>query len=60
VQTGEGELHLGLDAGDPDDTTLRPVLGDVVQQGRLADSRLAAEHLHGTVSSADALEEAIE
>jgi uncharacterized protein YbjT (DUF2867 family) len=60
MQPGERELHLGLDARHPSDATLRGVLGDVVQQRRLADPRLAAQDLHRALPRADALQLAVQ
>jgi hypothetical protein len=56
MQSGEGELHLRLNARDPGDATLRGPLGDVLQQRRLADPRLAAQDLHRALPRADALQ----
>ena len=46
LQPGERELHLGLDARRSRDATLRRPLHQVVQQGGLADPRLAAHDQH--------------
>ena len=60
MQPGEGELHLRLDARDPCDATLRGPLGDVLQQRRLADPRLAAQDLHRALPRADPLQLAVQ
>jgi hypothetical protein len=43
METGEGELHLGLDPGDLQDAAPVRARGQVLQKGGLADPRLAAE-----------------
>jgi hypothetical protein len=60
MQPGEGELHLGLDARDPGDATLGGLLGDVRQQRRLADARLAAQDLYRALPRTDALQLAVQ
>ena len=60
MQPGERELHLRLNAGDPDDPTPRRPLGDVLQQRRLANSRLAAHHEHRALPCPDALQLAVQ
>ena len=60
MQAGEGELHLGLDARDPGDAALRGLLGDVLQQRRLADPGLAAQDQHRALPRADALQQAVQ
>src|SRR3954463_15827851 len=60
MQAGERELHLGLDACDTGDATPRSLLGDVVQQRRLADPRLAAHDQHRALPGADALQLAVQ
>ncbi len=60
MQPGERELHLRLNARDPGDATLRGPLGDVLQQRRLADPRLAAQHLHRALPRPDALQLAVQ
>ena len=44
MQSGERELHLRLDAGGPRHPAARRLPGQVVQQRRLADARLAVHH----------------
>ncbi len=44
VQAGERKLRLRLDPGGPQHPQAGGVLGRVVEQGRLADAGLAAEH----------------
>ena len=58
VQRREGQLHLGLDAGDPRDTEARRLPGAMVQEGRLADARLAADDQDGTLAAPDVLQAA--
>ena len=60
MQPGERELHLRLNARDPDDATPRRPLGDVLQQRRLADPRLAAHHQHRALPRPDALQLAVQ
>ena len=60
MQPGERELHLGLDARDPGDAALRGPLGDVLQQRRLADPRLAAQDQHRALPRPDALQQAVQ
>ena len=56
MQPRERELHLRLNPRDPGDPTPRRALGDVLQQRRLADARLAAQDLHRTLPRTDALQ----
>ena len=44
VQAGVGELHLRLDAGGPADPAARRVVEEELEQRRLADPGLAAQH----------------
>jgi hypothetical protein len=44
MNPSEGELHLGLDSGCPSHSVTIGVTGDVVEERRLADPRLAVEH----------------
>ena len=60
MQTGEGELHLGLDAGRPDDLASLCSCRQVPQEGGLTDARLAAENQHVTLTGADTRDKAIE
>jgi hypothetical protein len=60
VQTGEVELHLGLDAGHSDDLPRRRTLLQVVQQGGLPDPGLTAKHQHRTLPGLDRPEEPVE
>lgn len=46
MQAGERDLHLGLRAGNPHDPTPGAHRRQVVQQRRLADARLTAQHEH--------------
>ena len=60
VQAGERQLHLGLDAGRPHDAAVRRTRHQVLEQRRLADARLAAEHEHLAPAPADGLEQPFE
>lgn len=60
VQSGEGELHLGLDAPDLGDEASRGPLARVVQQGRLSHPGLAAQDQHRTSAGSDPLHQAIQ
>ena len=46
MQAGERKLHLPFRPDRAKDTTALGTLGGVLQQGRLADSGLAAQHQH--------------
>jgi hypothetical protein len=50
------DLHLGLDAGDPLDTTTGCVLGHVVQQCCLADAGLTVDYEGAALPSAYGLD----
>ena len=56
LQTGVGELHFRLHADDPHDATLRRLLGDVLEQGRLTNACLATQNLHRASSRRQALQ----
>jgi hypothetical protein len=43
VQSGEGDLHLGLDTADPGHVAVEGLLEQVVEQNRLADPGFAAQ-----------------
>jgi hypothetical protein len=43
MQPGEAQLHLRFDGLDPGDLQVRRGAGRVVEQGRLADARFAAQ-----------------
>jgi hypothetical protein len=60
VEAGEGQLHLRLDAGDLGDATVTGAIDDVVEQGRLADASLAAQHENSTGLFAHRLQELVE
>jgi hypothetical protein len=60
VQPRERELHLGLDSRDARDPEAGGLLGAVLQQGGLADARLAVQHEHAAVAAADALQQLVE
>jgi hypothetical protein len=46
MQPGERRLHLGFDARRADYVTTPSPLGQIVQERRLADARLAADDEH--------------
>src|SRR5690348_16587121 len=52
MQPGERQLHLGLDASRADDPAVMRGGRQMVQQGALADSRLAAEDQHPALARA--------
>jgi hypothetical protein len=58
--TGEGKLHLRLDTGRTRDQTARSLLGDVVQQRRLAHARLATYHQRVVFAGANGFDHAVE
>ena len=60
VQAGECELHLGLDPRYPGDPASLRDARQIPQQGGLADSRLAAEDQHTTVTRARFRDEPIQ
>ena len=60
MQAGEGELHLGLDARRPGDPASLRGGRQIPQQGGLADSRLAAEDQHTTLTRAHFRDELIQ
>ena len=60
VQAGEGEVHVGFDAGRARDAKSGRALGDVVQQCGLADARLAAQHENLALPRARGLDQAVQ
>ena len=60
VQPRERELHLGLDADRVEHPAARRPLGHVLQQRRLADARLAAQHERLALARADGAHQQIE
>ena len=56
MQTGVDELHLRLHAHDPHDATPGRLLGDVLEQCSLTNTRLAAQDLHRASSHREALQ----
>ena len=60
MQARERELHLGLDACRPGDTAPVGSLGQVPQQGGLADAGLAAEDEHAALTRAHARDEPLQ
>ncbi len=60
MQPREGQLHLGLDPGDPGDAEARGLTGAMVQERGLADARLAADDEHRALAAADVLQDPVE
>src|SRR5438034_6729305 len=60
MQPREGELHLRLHARDPDDPVPRGPLGNVLQQRRLSDPRLATDDENTALTLARLCQEAVE
>jgi hypothetical protein len=60
VQSREGELHLGLDPGHLGDSEAGRLPRAVLQEGRLADPRLPANHEDGALATADVVEQPVE
>ena len=60
MQPGEGQLHLGLDAGDPGDVESGCPFRGMLHQHRLAHARLAADHEHAAVARACVVEEPVQ
>jgi hypothetical protein len=60
MQSGERQLHLGLDAGDPGDAKSGCLSSAVVQEGRLADARLAADDQNRALAATDVVQQAVE
>jgi hypothetical protein len=46
LQTGECQLHLGLDTASARDLQFRGPVSNVIEQGRLTDSGLPAHNQH--------------
>jgi len=60
MQSGEGELHLGLDPRRSDDLASLRGARQMLQQDRLADSRLAAQDQHPALTPAHLGDESIQ
>src|SRR5215216_5603279 len=60
MQSGERQLHLGLDPGDPRDAETGCLPCAVVQERRLTDARLAADDQDRAVAGADVLQQPVE
>jgi hypothetical protein len=60
VQPRERQLHLGLDPGDAREAEPRRLLSAMLQQRRLADSRLAADDEDGALTASDVLQQPVE
>ena len=60
MQAGEGELHLGLHAGCAHHPELRRLLDEVLEQRRLADTRLTTDHQCPAFARADGLDQPVE
>jgi hypothetical protein len=59
VQPGERQLHLRLDTSGPLDTAARRAPAQVVQQRRLAHTRLAMHHQRPALAGADSLHQPV-
>jgi len=60
VQPGEREFHLRLHASGSHHAAVGGVRQDMVEEGRLADTRFAAEHDHAARTGSSISDEAIE
>ena len=60
MQSGERKLHLRLDTGDAHHPAAGGVLGEVVQQRRLAHARLAAHHQGAALASTYRVQEPVQ
>jgi hypothetical protein len=60
VHPGEGELQIGLDTGDARHPAAKRLLGQVVQQGRLAHTRLPADHQGPALTGPNRVEEPLQ
>ena len=60
MQSCVGELHLGLDAGQPHDMATDSARFEVFEQRCLADSGFASQHEHLTLPSPRASHETVE
>jgi hypothetical protein len=60
MEPGEGELHLGLDSGDPGDAEARCMTSAMVQERGLADAGLAADDEDRALAAADLPQDAVE
>ena len=60
MDAGERQLHLRLDARDLRDTESRRLPGDVLEQRRLSDARLASDDQDGALTLAHVCQEPVE
>ena len=60
VETGEGQFHLRLHSCSPRHATSRGALDQVLQQGRLAHARLAADRQRSALPRSNRLEQSLE
>ena len=60
MQAGERKLHLRLDPRRARDATPRPACGEVLQQGRLADTRVATKDQDSAVAREDVVDHLVE
>jgi hypothetical protein len=60
VQSGVGELHLGLSTGRPRNAVITSAGFEVVEQGRLADPGLASHDEHLALPGAGARDQTVE
>ncbi len=60
MQPGERQLHLRLDARGPHHLAARRIPGQVVQQRRLAHTRLAGYHQRPALTRPDSINQAVQ
>ena len=60
MQSGKGQLHLRLNASRPRYPASPRLLGQVVQQHRLAHTRVAAHHQHPALTGPDRAGQAVQ
>jgi hypothetical protein len=60
LQSGERQLHLRLDAGRARHPAAGRLAGGVVQQGRLADARLAGHHQRPALARPDIVQQLVQ
>jgi hypothetical protein len=60
MQSGERQLHLGLNPGDPRDAEAGRLPSAVVQESRLADARLAADDQDRALAAANVCRQPVE
>jgi hypothetical protein len=60
MEPGERQLHLGFDAARSGDPAPGSLVDDGVEQRRLPDARITAEHQHAAPAGAGIRDELIE